>query len=122
MQHHKYTLTELDNMIPFEREIYVELLSQWIKEENERLEKEGKNEMSKITKTVDPKIAEKDKNGDGHISELEYEMDMEFKRKELEDADAMRDAQRKMHGSHLWVCYCILCSCPCNGIRIRPSK
>ena len=40
MQHHKYSLTELDNMIPFEREIYVELLSQWIKEENERLEKE----------------------------------------------------------------------------------
>ena len=27
-------------MIPFEREIYVELLSQWIKEENERMEKE----------------------------------------------------------------------------------
>ena len=40
MQHHKYSLTELDDMIPFEREIYVELLSQWIKEENERLEKE----------------------------------------------------------------------------------
>ena len=40
MQHHKYSLTELDNMIPFEREIYLELLSQWIKEENERLEKE----------------------------------------------------------------------------------
>ena len=40
MQHHKYSLTELDNMIPFEREIYVELLSQWIKEENERMEKE----------------------------------------------------------------------------------
>ena len=40
MQPHKYSLEELDNMIPFEREIYVELLSQWIKEENERLEKE----------------------------------------------------------------------------------
>ena len=40
MQHHKYSLTELDDMIPFEREIYVELLSQWIKEENERMEKE----------------------------------------------------------------------------------
>ena len=40
MQHHKYSLSELDNMIPFEREIYVELLSQWIKEENERMEKE----------------------------------------------------------------------------------
>ena len=40
MQHHKYSLTELDDMIPFEREIYVELISQWIKEENERMEKE----------------------------------------------------------------------------------
>jgi carbohydrate-binding DOMON domain-containing protein len=52
--------------------------------------------MAEITKTVDPKIAEKDTNGDGHISLEEYELDMEFKRKELEDADAMRDAQRKM--------------------------
>ena len=37
MQHHKYSLTELDSMIPFEREIYVTLLIQHIKEENERL-------------------------------------------------------------------------------------
>ena len=52
--------------------------------------------MAEVTKTVDPKIAAKDTNGDGHISLEEYEMDMEFKRKELEDADAMRDAQRNM--------------------------
>jgi len=52
--------------------------------------------MTPETKTVDPVIAAKDRNGDGHISIEEYEMDMEFKRKELEDADAMRDAQRKM--------------------------
>ena len=50
----------------------------------------------KITKTVDDEVAKKDINGDGHISKEEYEMDMEFKRKALEDADAMRDAQRKM--------------------------
>ena len=47
-------------------------------------------------KTVDPEIAVKDVNGDGHISKQEMEMDLEFKRKALEDADAMRDAQRKM--------------------------
>ena len=35
-------------------------------------------------------------NGDGHISKREMEMHLEFKRKELEDQDAMRDAQRKM--------------------------
>jgi hypothetical protein len=42
MQHHKYSLTELDNMMPWEREIYTNLLSQYIKEENERIEKENK--------------------------------------------------------------------------------
>lgn len=40
MQHHKYSLTELDNMIPWEREIYVTLLKQHIEEENERLKKQ----------------------------------------------------------------------------------
>ena len=40
MQHHKYSLTELDNMLPWEREIYVSVLKEWIKEENERIKKE----------------------------------------------------------------------------------
>jgi len=34
IQHHKYSLTELENMIPWEREIYVTLLQQYIEEEN----------------------------------------------------------------------------------------
>ena len=42
IQHHNWSLTELDNMIPFEREIYVGLLSEYIKKENERIEKENK--------------------------------------------------------------------------------
>jgi|TARA_B100001094_G_scaffold127659_2_gene123621 hypothetical protein len=41
MQHHKYNLRELEDMIPYEREIYVALLSEWIKKENERIEKEN---------------------------------------------------------------------------------
>ena len=40
MQHHKYSLTELEDMMPWEREIYVGLLAEHIKEENERTEKE----------------------------------------------------------------------------------
>jgi len=36
MQHHGYSLTELDNMVPWEREIYTSLLQQHIKEENDR--------------------------------------------------------------------------------------
>ena len=41
IQHHKYSLTELENMMPWEREVYIGLLSQYIKEENERIEKEN---------------------------------------------------------------------------------
>jgi len=37
MQHHKYSLTELENMVPWEREIYVSLLTNYIKEENDRI-------------------------------------------------------------------------------------
>ena len=41
-------------------------------------------------------LKDADVNGDGHISKEEMEMHLEFKRKELEDADAQRDAIRKM--------------------------
>src|SRR5210317_143540 len=37
-----------------------------------------------------------DTNGDGIVDEREHEMHLEFKRKEMEDADAQRDAIRKM--------------------------
>jgi len=43
IQHHNWSLTELDNMMPWEREIYITLLSEWIKEENERIKKENRN-------------------------------------------------------------------------------
>ena len=38
VQHHKYSLTELENMIPWERDIYVSLLLNYLQEENQRLE------------------------------------------------------------------------------------
>ena len=40
MQHYKYSLTELENMMPWEREIYMGLLIQHITEENEKAKKE----------------------------------------------------------------------------------
>jgi hypothetical protein len=37
MQHHKYSLTELDNMLPWERDIYVNMLIRYLEEEKEKL-------------------------------------------------------------------------------------
>jgi hypothetical protein len=37
MHHHKYSLTEIENMVPWEREIYTTLLINYINEENEKL-------------------------------------------------------------------------------------
>ena len=36
MQHHKYSLTELNEMLPWEREVYIAMLIEYIKEENEK--------------------------------------------------------------------------------------
>ena len=41
MQHHKYSLTELENMMPWEREIYLALLQQYIQEENLKQQQNG---------------------------------------------------------------------------------
>ena len=38
MQYHKYSLTELEEMIPFEREIYIAMLVQYLEEEKQRIE------------------------------------------------------------------------------------
>ncbi len=45
MQHHKYSLTELENMIPWERDVYVNLLIAHIQEE-ERRQKAEENKTS----------------------------------------------------------------------------
>ena len=41
MHNHKWSLTEIENMMPWEREIYIGLLMEHIKEENERIEREN---------------------------------------------------------------------------------
>jgi hypothetical protein len=37
MQHHKYSLAELNNMLPWEKSVYISLLTNYIEEENERM-------------------------------------------------------------------------------------
>ncbi len=47
MQHHKYSLTELNDMIPWERDVYVNLLIGHLKEEEERIKRQqNKNRTS----------------------------------------------------------------------------
>jgi hypothetical protein len=41
MNHHKWSITEIENMIPWEREIYITLLMDWIKSEEARAKTEG---------------------------------------------------------------------------------
>ena len=36
MQHHNYSLGDIENMMPWEREIYVQMLIEFIKEENKK--------------------------------------------------------------------------------------
>jgi len=42
MQHHNYSLSDLENMLPWEREIYVDMLINHIKEENEKQKAQNK--------------------------------------------------------------------------------
>ena len=51
---YKYTLTELENMIPWERDMYISMVNNWVKEETERLSKsklESEETMKKILKS-----------------------------------------------------------------------
>ena len=52
VQHHKYSLTELENMIPWERDIYVTLLQQYIEEENLKYQQKNGIQQSGIQGTI----------------------------------------------------------------------
>ena len=41
VQHHKWSLTELEDMMPYERDIYVAMLKNWIEEENEKMKQQN---------------------------------------------------------------------------------
>ncbi len=40
MNQHNFSITELDEMMPWEREIYISLVEDYVKKENERMEKQ----------------------------------------------------------------------------------
>lgn len=50
MQHHKYSLHEIEDLMPWERAIYIFLLSQWVEKENQRVQKENEDMKSQASK------------------------------------------------------------------------
>jgi hypothetical protein len=48
MQHHKYSLTELNDMIPWERDVYINLLIAHLKEEEARIKAQQNKGKSSI--------------------------------------------------------------------------
>jgi len=42
MQHHKYSLDELESLIPWEREVYINLLISYLKEQKEKIKNKAK--------------------------------------------------------------------------------
>ena len=46
MQHHKYSLEELENMMPWEREVYIRLLLEHLKEEERRQKEEEQKQKA----------------------------------------------------------------------------
>ena len=46
MQHHNYSLEELENMVPWERDIYIGLLMNYLQEEKEQIEQEKRKRNS----------------------------------------------------------------------------
>jgi len=42
MQHHNYSLSDIENMMPWERDIYVQMLIEHIKEQNKKQEEQNR--------------------------------------------------------------------------------
>ena len=41
-QHHKWSVTEIENMLPWERDIYIEKVIQFVKEENDKIKEQNR--------------------------------------------------------------------------------
>jgi hypothetical protein len=53
IQHHKWSVSEIENMLPWERQTYLSLLMNWLKEEKERIklqQQQQESEMKKLSR------------------------------------------------------------------------
>jgi len=49
---YKYTLTELENMIPWERDMYIGMVNNWVKDETEKMKKNKLESQENLRKLV----------------------------------------------------------------------
>jgi hypothetical protein len=47
IQHHKWSLSDIENMVPFERQVYVLLLQAWLREENSRIAEQNRKSKAR---------------------------------------------------------------------------
>jgi hypothetical protein len=52
---YKYTLTELENMVPWERDLYIGMLNNWVKEETEKAKKLKSEQDARINTLISKK-------------------------------------------------------------------
>ena len=46
IHNHKWSLTEIENMLPWERDIYVDKLVTWVREENKRIQEQNRKQQN----------------------------------------------------------------------------
>ena len=46
IHNHKWSLTEVENMLPWERDIYVDKLVTWVREENKRIQEQNRKQQN----------------------------------------------------------------------------
>ena len=51
VQHHKWSMTEIEDMLPYERDIYMTMLTKWVEEENERIRQQQKHQVKMAEET-----------------------------------------------------------------------
>lgn len=49
---YKYTLTELENMIPWERDMYIGMVNNWVKEETEKLKQRNMEQQQELSRAL----------------------------------------------------------------------
>ena len=49
---YKYTLTELENMIPWERDTYIGMVNNWVKEESEKIKLKKAEQESQMNSLI----------------------------------------------------------------------